>query len=523
MADGADACWCTTACSGAARTAGSPAGCASAWRRCWRTASTCSPTTCRWTRIPSWATTRSSGLRLGLRPTPASATRIWASSARRRRPHAAALAARCRPAGPRAGGAAGRRPAAAARGLVHRWRAGPTSRPPSRRAPTPSSPARSPSRRPTGARDRRGLPGLRPPRHRALRRAGVAAPLAAALRPGAPLHRHRTTPHDRRARIRGDPSVTAAPADDGRRRGIGPEIMPSAVAAGCRRRRWWWATWRCCAARCSTAPAASAGGAAGRPGRRARTPAGCAAVWQPPGLPAGLAEPLGAWSMRRAGAAAARVHRCGRGAGAAGRGPAIVTAPIHKEALAAAGSPSRATPRCCRPLAGGMPVRMMLANDELRVVLVTIHLALRAPSTHRQTRCSRPAHHPPRAAAWARRPRIAVAGLNPHAGEGGLFGDEEIDLIAPAIAAARAEGIDAQRPVRARHGVHAGAAAAGEFDVVVAMTHDHGPDPGQVPGRGAGRERDAGPAVRAHQPRPRHRVRHRRHAARPTRPACWRL
>ena len=74
-------------------------------------------------------------------------------------------------------------------------------------------------------------------------------------------------------------------------------------------------------------------------------------------------------------------------------------------------------------------------------------------------------------------PRIAVAGLNPHAGEGGLFGDEELLHIAPAIAAARAEGIDASGPfapdtvfMRARHT----AAHPGEFDVVVAMTHDHG-------------------------------------------------
>jgi 4-hydroxythreonine-4-phosphate dehydrogenase len=69
-------------------------------------------------------------------------------------------------------------------------------------------------------------------------------------------------------------------------------------------------------------------------------------------------------------------------------------------------------------------------------------------------------------------PRIAVCGLNPHAGENGLFGDEEQRIIAPAIAAARAEGIDASGPfapdtvfMRARRG---------EFDLVVAMTHDHG-------------------------------------------------
>jgi 4-hydroxythreonine-4-phosphate dehydrogenase len=74
-------------------------------------------------------------------------------------------------------------------------------------------------------------------------------------------------------------------------------------------------------------------------------------------------------------------------------------------------------------------------------------------------------------------PRIAVAGLNPHAGEGGLFGDEELRIIGPAIDAARSEGINATGPyapdtvfMRARHT----ATHPGEFDLVVAMTHDHG-------------------------------------------------
>jgi 4-hydroxythreonine-4-phosphate dehydrogenase len=74
--------------------------------------------------------------------------------------------------------------------------------------------------------------------------------------------------------------------------------------------------------------------------------------------------------------------------------------------------------------------------------------------------------------ALGRAPRLAVAGLNPHAGEGGLFGAEEVDIIAPAIAAARAEGIDASGPyapdtvfMRAR---------MGEFDAVIAMYHDQG-------------------------------------------------
>jgi 4-hydroxythreonine-4-phosphate dehydrogenase len=117
----------------------------------------------------------------------------------------------------------------------------------------------------------------------------------------------------------------------------------------------------------------------------------------------------------------------------------------------------------------------MLANDELRVVLVTIHLALRraieAVDFASVLQTLQIAHAA--AAAWGQpRPRIAVAGLNPHAGEGGLFGDEELNIIGPAVEAARAQGIDASGPfapdtvfMRARRGA---------FDLVVAMTHDHG-------------------------------------------------
>jgi 4-hydroxythreonine-4-phosphate dehydrogenase len=123
---------------------------------------------------------------------------------------------------------------------------------------------------------------------------------------------------------------------------------------------------------------------------------------------------------------------------------------------------------------------MMLANDELRTVLVTIHMALRraidAVTFDAVLDTVRIAHAA--AARWGQAsPRIAVAGLNPHAGEGGLFGDEEIAVIAPAVAAARQEGIDASGPyapdtvfMRARHA----ADHPGEFDIVVAMTHDHG-------------------------------------------------
>jgi 4-hydroxythreonine-4-phosphate dehydrogenase len=153
-----------------------------------------------------------------------------------------------------------------------------------------------------------------------------------------------------------------------------------------------------------------------------------------------------------------------------GEAGGLVTAPIHKAALAAAGVPYPGHTEMLQALAGGVPVRMMLANDELRVVLVTIHQSLRsaidAVTFDAVLQTLHIAH-----AAWPGS-RIAVAGLNPHAGEDGLFGSEEQAVIAPAIAAARAEGIDAQGPfapdtvfMRARRG---------EFELVVAMTHDHG-------------------------------------------------
>ena len=170
---------------------------------------------------------------------------------------------------------------------------------------------------------------------------------------------------------------------------------------------------------------------------------------------------------------------------------ALVTAPLNKEALALAGAPHASYPghtemlqalaaaHLGKPLAQ-VPVRMMLANDELRVVLVSIHVSLRGAieavtfdnvlQTLRITDASL-------GASLGRVPRIGVAGLNPHAGEGGRFGREELDIIAPAVAAARALGLQVSGPLapdtvfmraRAKNG------KPGEFDAVVAMYHDQG-------------------------------------------------
>ena len=213
-------------------------------------------------------------------------------------------------------------------------------------------------------------------------------------------------------------------------------------------------------------------------------PPDCIAVWQPPGLtPAGLVDLTMGRVHADAGRAAAVCITAAAELALRGEVAAIVTAPIHKEALAAAGVDFPGHTEMLQAAAGGVPVRMMLANDELRVVLVTIHVALRRAiellDFDAVLSTLRIAHHT--ATAWGQTaPRIAVAGLNPHAGEGGLFGDEEIRFIAPAVAAARAEGIDAHGPfapdtvfMRARH-APGPRGHAGEFDLVVAMTHDHG-------------------------------------------------
>jgi 4-hydroxythreonine-4-phosphate dehydrogenase len=122
----------------------------------------------------------------------------------------------------------------------------------------------------------------------------------------------------------------------------------------------------------------------------------------------------------------------------------------------------------------------MLANDELRTVLVSIHVSLRKAIeavNHENVLQTLRITQAALGQMLGRPPRIAVAGLNPHAGEGGLFGSEEASVIAPAVQAARTEGIDASGPyppdtvfMRAR----AVAERTGEFDVVVAMYHDQG-------------------------------------------------
>ena len=154
---------------------------------------------------------------------------------------------------------------------------------------------------------------------------------------------------------------------------------------------------------------------------------------------------------------------------------AICTAPIHKEALHAAGVPFPGHTEMLAHFSGVEDYAMLLANPQLRTILVTVHCsvieAVRKLSIALELRTIKLAHRSLQGFGIAA-PRIAVAGLNPHAGEGGLFGREDIDIIAPAIALARAEGIDASGP-------HPGDtvfmhARRGRYDIVVAQYHDQG-------------------------------------------------
>ncbi|AHG64754.1 4-hydroxythreonine-4-phosphate dehydrogenase PdxA [Advenella mimigardefordensis] len=159
----------------------------------------------------------------------------------------------------------------------------------------------------------------------------------------------------------------------------------------------------------------------------------------------------------------------------AGEISAIVTAPINKRSLKAGGVDFPGHTEILAQEAGVPRVAMMLLNEQLRVILVTIHVALsEVPALitfENELDTIRLADRACRMVGLAS-PRIAVAGLNPHAGEGGRFGHEDETIIRPAIDAARAEGLDVDGPfpgdtifMRARRG---------EFDIVVAQYHDQG-------------------------------------------------
>jgi len=153
----------------------------------------------------------------------------------------------------------------------------------------------------------------------------------------------------------------------------------------------------------------------------------------------------------------------------------LVTAPINKEALAAAGVQHSGHTEILAKLSGTADFAMLLMGKELKVIHVTTHVALRrVPDLVTRERVLKVIHLAQRTMSGLGRPRprIAVCGLNPHAGEDGLFGDEEKTHIIPAVEAARREGLDVFGPLPAD--TLFSRARGGEFDIVVAMYHDQG-------------------------------------------------
>ena len=154
---------------------------------------------------------------------------------------------------------------------------------------------------------------------------------------------------------------------------------------------------------------------------------------------------------------------------------AVATAPVNKLAFSRAGLPWKGHTDLLAHLTGAPRVAMMFWSEPLKVVLATIHIPL-ASVPAALTRdlvdgvIDLSARELPRFG--LPRPRLAVAGLNPHAGEEGMFGEEERATLAPAVAAARLRGIDVSGPFPGD--TVFGRAARGEFDAVIACYHDQG-------------------------------------------------
>ncbi len=186
------------------------------------------------------------------------------------------------------------------------------------------------------------------------------------------------------------------------------------------------------------------------------------------------AVPLGAVSAEGGRAAAAAVLAAVADA-RAGRVVGLVTAPLHKESLRAAGHPWPGHTELLAEAAGVSDVAMMFVGGGLRVALLTIHRSLRSvPDAISRVETERIVRlvHRELPGLGAERRRIAVCGVNPHAGEHGLFGREDDDVLRPAVATLRGEGIEVTGPLPADTVFVR--AAQGEFDAVVAAYHDQG-------------------------------------------------
>jgi 4-phospho-D-threonate 3-dehydrogenase / 4-phospho-D-erythronate 3-dehydrogenase len=157
-----------------------------------------------------------------------------------------------------------------------------------------------------------------------------------------------------------------------------------------------------------------------------------------------------------------------------GEADAMVTAPLNKEAVSLSGLPFCGHTEYIAELTGAPEPRMLLYSEKLATVHVSTHISLEQACRLDRAHIVRTIQLGNDALLWMRRraPRIAVCGLNPHAGEHGLFGRQDAEIIVPAIAEARALGIDCSGP-------HSGdtifvRALRGEFDLIVAMYHDQG-------------------------------------------------
>ncbi|WHZ17546.1 MAG: 4-hydroxythreonine-4-phosphate dehydrogenase [Nitrospira sp.] len=210
------------------------------------------------------------------------------------------------------------------------------------------------------------------------------------------------------------------------------------------------------------------------PGNGARLKAGQVAVVDP------LGSPLPKFRMGVAtdvtGAASVAFIKSAVELAQAGSLAGIVTAPINKEAMNMAGYHYPGHTELLADLTGSTEFGMMIVGGPLKIMFTTTHVAINALSplltTERIAKAIRLAHLGLTKYFGIARPRIGVAALNPHAGEHGLFGDEEATSIAPAVQLARAAGIKASDPLPAD--TLFGKAARGSYDGVVAMYHDQG-------------------------------------------------
>jgi len=187
------------------------------------------------------------------------------------------------------------------------------------------------------------------------------------------------------------------------------------------------------------------------------------------------------------GLAAARAIEVASGLALERRAAGIVTAPISKKALQAAGYPFPGHTEFLGALAGAQETRMLFAGGRHRILLASIHVALRRVpdvlTIDSLTRTLEYAASALRIFRWGGRKTVAVLGLNPHAGEDGMFGDEESRIIAPAIERAKASGIRAEGPFPAdTFFAHRGQDAG--LGIVVAMYHDQGLIPAKMGGIG---------------------------------------